>query len=191
LILWNIVTGAFEKTLKLKGSVEALELLPNGEIACLTLCGLYFWNPDSDSLGYAVVIASEDITQDTNLYMIQLASGDLCVCCNESQDITIFDFKTHQKIKTIPTEWVLNPSGTRAMTLLRDGRLAVGICFEEDDYSDDDDADDDVILIYNLETGACEQTLVDSNAKHMVQLSDGRLYSCGESYGRSEFSVWY
>jgi WD40 repeat protein len=185
--LWDIATRVCEKSLKLDGVVEALELLPNGQIACLSLCGLlYFWNVDTDYLCHTVVIDKiYNIKNINDLHMIQLATGDLCISVNKDDngEIIIFDFKTHQKIKTIPIRHTNYYVNIKTMLLLRDGRLAVGIYSEDDE---DVNNEYDTILIYNIDTGECEQELRDTKADHMVQLSDGRLCSCGELY----FSVW-
>jgi WD40 repeat protein len=123
---WSIdplehVNLRYDKTVKLDSSVVALELLPNGQIACLTLFGrLYFWNPDSDYMNYSVVINRKDITHFTKLCMTQLASGDLCIssnCCDGK--LTVWDFKTHQKIKAISIgHFNRNLDGRRAIKYL-------------------------------------------------------------------------
>jgi WD40 repeat protein len=130
--LWDIATRVCKKSLKLDGPVVALELLPNGQIACLSLCGLlYFWNVDTDFLSHAVVIDKIYNSKHINdLHMIQLASGDLCISVNDK--ITIFDYKTHQKIKTIPIRHT-NHVGCKILLLLKDGRLAIRINNEDDE----------------------------------------------------------
>jgi hypothetical protein len=166
--MWNISTVVCDKTIKLDGGVEALELLPNGHIACLTLYGLlYFWNAVTDYLSHAVVIDK----YRCNWHMIQLDSGDLCICSDRSTEITIWDYQTYQKLKTVSVN--LYAGVFASWVLLRDGRVAIGVLSTE------------TILLYNLETGECEQELQDTCATRIVQLSDDRL-CCGGLY----YTVW-
>jgi hypothetical protein len=90
-------------------------------------------------------------------------------------EITIWDFKTHQKIKTFPIGGLYSNCCAKSLTLLMDGRLAVGVFKRaDDDYMNDNHT----ISIYNLETGECEQELHDTKVYHIAHLSDGRLCSC-------------
>jgi hypothetical protein len=101
--------------------------------------------------------------------MIQLASGDLCTTCDSRGELNIIDFKTHQKIKTIPIAF--RAPKCMSMTVLRDGRLSVCISFQRSEHDDDRKH---TVLLYDLERGECEQVL-DEYAYDVLQLSDGRL----------------
>jgi WD40 repeat protein len=189
--LWNISTGTCEKSIPINGRFCVLELLPNCQIACLSYDGhLLFWNAETDySFRFNLIDDKEEdlvVREDDEIYendenvpsfaMTQLASGDLCIGSNESTEITIWDYKTHQKIKTITIDsrlpaWDNLPS-VMSISVLRDDRLAVCVYFQR---SEQDDTMYYAILIYNLETGECEQVLDDAYAYHVAQLSDGRL----------------
>jgi hypothetical protein len=103
--------------------------------------------------------------------MTQFASGDLCISSDENREIAIWDFKTHQKIKTIPIAF--RSPHVMSMTVLRDGRLA--ICMDYQCSAEHDDDRKYAILIYNIETEEFEQELNDTYAFHVLQLCDGRL----------------
>jgi WD40 repeat protein len=198
--LWNIESGVCEATIINaccnRNAIAYLELLPNGLVASLTLGG-YLTILNMETRDVSKICSIDRDSQYNNksgFCMIQLASGDLCISVNKDDngEIIILDFKTHQKIKTmIPIRHTNYYVNIKTMLLLRDGRLAVGI-HSYDVANSDSESDEDVnneyatILIYNIYSGECEQELRDTEANHMVQLSDGRLCSSGHKY----FSVW-
>jgi WD40 repeat protein len=184
--IWNISTGICEKTIPVCGRCSALELLPNGLIACLSYDGhLLFWNAETDySFRFNLknnkeeelhVIEDNDVDENgegilSSVHMTQLASGDLCISSNENGAIYILDFKTHQKIKTILIAF--RAPKVTSMTVLRDGRLALCMDFQRSEEHNDDRKN--IILIYDFETGEFEQE-IDEFTFHVLQLSDGRL----------------
>jgi hypothetical protein len=85
---------------------------------------LNFWNVDTDDLIRIVVFQRKDPKQLMHFCMIQLASGDLCISSNDIREgITIWDYKTLQKIKTIQICFIFG--STKPLTLLSNGRIAI------------------------------------------------------------------
>jgi WD40 repeat protein len=175
--LWDISTGACEKVSAINAEITRLALLPNRELACYCYHGrLIFYNIETEE-------SSGNVSKDARMmvHMIQLASGDVCTSYDKSEELTIWDYKTHKQIKTIHIgHFYANDAQVFNAAVLRDGRLAVCIYSKDDEYKFS-------VLIYNLETGECEQVLHDTRGHYMVQLSDGRLVCCA---GDSDIVVW-
>jgi WD40 repeat protein len=162
--------------------VEDLGFLPNGQLACLTSHGiLYFWNVEENHWSNVNIVSQRNSSNEVMRFrMIQLASGDLCIgFIINSEEITIWDYTTHQKIKMIPTD--LTSRLLVALTMVRGGRIAVGVA------SARSGSNDSSVLVYSIETGDCEQELNGIFSCHMVQLSDGRLCSTN---GQCYLTVW-
>jgi WD40 repeat protein len=166
--LWD--TKTFTSVIfKSDTAIDYLELLPNLELASLASSEGYgyltFWNLNAQGMTCRFKIDNAD--GYTSCYMIQLASGDLCIYSNYRAEVSIWDFKTHQKVKSFQLPY-FHPE-VFCMTLLRDGRVSISM-------RSHDGAKAYTVYIYSTETWDCEQELPRAVANNMVQLNDGRLF---------------
>jgi outer membrane protein assembly factor BamB len=123
--------------------------------------------------------------------MIQLGSGNLCTC-SENGELSIYDYTTGEKIKSIELD-IYREADVTSLLLLQDGRIWVSGVFYEDENSNSDtkssivnDDNDGYSMIFNIETGAMEQELQGYSIR-TIQLADGEVFGCRNN---GEINIW-
>jgi WD40 repeat protein len=181
--LWDISTGICLKEHVFDYSPAiALVLQPNGYVACLSYIGFLRICDVNRGVVANIYVGNRRDDKYCSYRMIQLPSGDLCIGSNiqsRSAEVSVWDYKTYQKIKTIHSVTFRSYFNEFfCLILLQDGRLAVGTCTSVE--KDEDFENESTLFIYNLETFECEQELNLSRGQgfNAVQLNDGRLLWC-------------
>jgi hypothetical protein len=167
--LWDIESGICEKTIQVKQDQLNLQRIPNGFLASLG----YAWSHN----GFDLVINVWDIEAATNTRvmtielgreisfpqaMIQLGSGDLCVCLNSG--ISIYDYQTGVKIKTIALPSYADR--INAVTLLQNQRLCISTHKSQSHICN--------LVVLNLESEEYEQNIkLDRAHLHRMEVMPG------------------
>jgi hypothetical protein len=171
--LWNVDSWECEKSFSINEFSTNLFILPNQKLLSSARNG----RTDIWDIEKAVFAYNFFTERDGSHHEIQLASGNLCTCNFKNWLICIWDYKTGEKIKSFKLRY--RPNDDSHHKLLRDGRV-VFICRYN---SDDARLYAGCLLLYNIETGVCDQIIhADVNVFRFAQCKDGSL-CCYSDYG--------